>query len=132
MRWKWTAETQVVEASEAALEQAPSDRIRADLERRGLSPIVAERLSLRVEGRMGSQQGADYEALLDGVSLAAAAQEDATAEMSQQLRDLQEIERLMNGFSKELTKLDEVLEVLAAHVRKMRGNAPAPGERTLH
>lgn len=132
MRWKWTETDHEVERPRVSPQQAGCERIRADLELRGLSPDVAARMSLCIEDRAASLTKEDYETLLDGVSLAAAAQEETAAEMAQHLNDLQEIERLMSGFSRELGKLDEVLEVMAVHVRKMRNNAPTTGERLLH
>ena len=132
MRWKWMETDHEVERPRLSPQQAGRERIRADLELRGLSPDVAARMSLCIEDRAASLTKEDYETLLDGVSLAAAAQEETAAEMAQHLNDLQEIERLMSGFSRELGKLDEVLEVMAVHVRKMRNNAPTTGERLLH
>lgn len=44
-----------------------------------------------------------------------------------------EIERLMEGFSNELVKLDEVVDVLATFVNRMRGQAENdPPEGMLH
>ena len=129
MRWKWTDSRRHPECSPA---EGRADRIRADLERRGLSPEAAERLGLRIEDRASEPGSSDYEALLDGIALVAATRADAESEMGEQLRDLKEIERLMSGFSQELSKLDEVLEVLAAHVRRMRVSSPTAGAPTLH
>jgi hypothetical protein len=46
--------------------------------------------------------------------------------------ELVEVERLMGAFSGELAKLDEVLEVLAAYVRRMRSTNADEVERTIH
>ena len=50
------------------------------------------------------------------------------------MRQIQELERLMSSFAGELSKLDESLEVLAAHLRRMRTQMDGPGRpgRTLH
>jgi len=47
-------------------------------------------------------------------------------------KELKEVERLMGAFAGELTKLDEVVEVLAAYVRRMRSSTPRTIERVLH
>lgn len=132
MRWKWIEAGRDAERHEDSQQNSASERIQADLERRGLSLEVATRLSRRVCERASSSRGAEYEALLDGVSLAFTEQEDSMAEMERHVGDLQEIERLMSGFSTELGKLDEVLEVMTVHVRKMRENSPTTGDRILH
>lgn len=118
-----------------ASRQRPAE-IRAELESRGVSPAVsgpvAERLRSRLEIRVDSDatpevSSADsYELLLDGVAEALLVLDaDTPAEP-----DLQEIERLMAAFVGELSKLDEVLEVLSAHVERMRLARPEPG--SLH
>ena len=61
--------------------------------------------------------------------MACGAQVDTTEEFSLRLRELSEIERLMSSFARELSKLDEVLSVLAAHVGRMRSNTSG---RLLH
>lgn len=130
MRWKWIGSS--LEASEGHETSAGRQRIRSDLERRGVSPELSERLCQRVEDRAPQLDPKEYELLLDGVAAAAGAHDESGQEMSQQLRELQDIERLMGGFTKELAKLDEVLEVLAAHVRRMRSNTSSVEGRRLH
>lgn len=132
MRWKRTELHEVADECEISQRQVARNQIRADLERRGVPAELSERLSHRVEGRAVALEGDAYETLLEGAAAAVGVHDRSEQEMSQQLQDLQEIERLMGGFSKELAKLDEVLEVLAAHVRRMRSNAPSTGDRRLH
>ena len=129
MRWKWSELRGDPKISRIPERSAGRERIRADLERRGVSPELSQRLCVRVEDRAPGLDHSEYELLLDGVAAAAGVHDESEQETSQQLRDLQDIERLMGGFTKELAKLDEVLEVLAAHVRKMRSNTP---DRRLH
>lgn len=112
------------------------DGIRAELESRGVSESVSGPVAARLESRL--ELGADeadvstttsadsYELLMDGVAEALRVldsrslvdipeREDFSPEP-----DLQEIERLMAAFVGELSKLDEVLDVLNAHVERMR------------
>jgi hypothetical protein len=132
MRWKTSDAEPDLEGLEPRSVRNAGERVRADLERRGLSPELAARLSPRVEGRASALAQDDYESLLDGVTLAAAANEDAAAEIAQHEGELQEIERLMSGFASELGKLDEVLEVMAVQLRKLRDRTPSDEDRTLH
>ena len=47
-------------------------------------------------------------------------------------REVKQLERLMVGCATELRKLDEVLEVLAAYVRRMRTSTDESGNQVLH
>lgn len=110
---------------------APAARARicADLEQRGVSPEFCEALSERLEPQVTSFENSSYVPLLDGVAAAYGVHAEATEALSSRLRELSEIERLMGAFSGELSKLDEVLSVLAAHVGRMRKATPS---RMLH
>ena len=109
--------------------QAACARIRADLEQRGVSPEFCEALSRRLEPQVASFENASYLPMLDGVAAAYGVHAETTEALASRLRELGEIERLMGAFSGELSKLDEVLSVLAAHVGRMRTTAPT---RILH
>ena len=61
--------------------------------------------------------------LLDGVALGCAALTGSSQGLEDSYRELREMERLMGAFSGELSKLDEILEVLAAYARRMRDNS---------
>jgi len=54
------------------------------------------------------------------------------ADWDRMQRELRQLERLMSGFGTEIRKLDEVLEVLAAYVRRMRSSIGDGEERLLH
>jgi hypothetical protein len=109
----------------------PRDRVRADLEARGVDASASEMLAGRVIAafELGSE---GYAALLDGVALGFGRHSDLGAQLDKGASDLQEIERLMGSFASELSKLDEVLEVLAAYLRRMRTAAPPARDRLLH
>jgi hypothetical protein len=70
--------------------------------------------------------------VLNGVALACSAMSDASQTLSENYKELREVERLMGAFSGELTKLDEILEVLSAYARRMRSSSSAPIPRVLH
>jgi hypothetical protein len=107
-------------------------RIRSDLGEIGLIGDEGERVAdaileqLRVTGADG------YEDLLAGVRFSHQARADAAAELARMQRELKQLERLMGGFATELRKLDEVLEVLAAYVRRMRTSVGDGAKQVLH
>ena len=111
--------------AESSEDIALHDRLSADLQSRGLSVAAADMLVSRVLTDLEGRSGSGLEATLDGVALGFLAQAGVAGE-------LQEIERLMGSFAGELSKLDEVLEVLAAYLRRMRTTADASGSRILH
>lgn len=130
MRWK-TASSPVATTEASTQETAARDRIRAGLEARGVDPQAAEALADQVRHEM-DPNAVTGDSLLDGVALGFRIQNGIADALAKSTSELQEIERLMGAFASELSKLDEVLEVLAAHLRRMRTAAPVPGTRTVH
>lgn len=100
----------------------PRDRISADLQSRGVPAAVADLLAAQVEREVDGSEWDD--AILDGAALGFRAQHAVSEELAKSAVDLQEIQRLMSSFAGELSKLDEVLEVLAAYLRRMRTAVP--------
>ena len=131
MRAKRDAESH--EPTPAAEVGDPSrrERIRANLERRGVTSELSAMLALSIEEQVPEEGSAAYDSLLDGVALASGIESASSEELCRSLRDLRELERLMGSFVGELSKLDEALEVLAAYLRRMRANS-ARKERRLH
>lgn len=130
MRMKREAEEAVHCVTEGAT--PGRDRICEDLGRRGVPPEFAEALSQLLETRALGQSGSEYDAMLDGVAAAYGAERSTREELHRNLRELQELERLMGNFVGELSKLDEALEVLAAYVRRMRTNSARHKNQVLH
>ena len=117
-------------------------------ERRGLRMPSEHTLAVALE-RAGMERGAAIAAartvgerapklgpeptrwLVEGVRLAlegavhAGSPPARIAQAEPRTESLQELERLMGGFAGELTKLDELLEVLAAYVKRMRTSSSA-------
>jgi hypothetical protein len=108
------------------------DEIGVELARRGVpEPFVAP-LARRAAATGLEGDRVRLEAMLDGIAIAFELQKSTQEQLTRSLRGLREVERMMGAFSGELSKLDEVLGVLAAYVRRMRSSgAGAPG-RTLH
>lgn len=126
MRWKTDATVRARGTPTADPASSRREQIRADLEARGVAPELCEKLSISLEGSPSQRSPEAYHALLDGVALVCGAREGVDSGLIQSLRELRETERLMGAFANELAKLDEVLEVLSAYLRKMRslpGNA---------
>jgi hypothetical protein len=131
MRWKRDAEFGGGVAHSEG-EATAVDRIRLDLESRGVSTELSEALSAHLAERLSDVSSEVYEALLDGVAAASGFESTAHEEFARNLREFQELERLMGSFVGELSKLDEALEVMAAYLRRMRTNASRHQPQTLH
>lgn len=109
------------------------DEIRCALERRGVPATFSSALAERAAGQAAQLDGVAFDALLDGVGIAFALQQSTQDELTKNLRGLREVERMMGAFSGELSKLDEVLGVLAAYVRRMKTSGSSVGaDRVLH
>ena len=105
------------------------ERVRLDLEGQGVVGEEARRVALAVVRHLVVAGPDGYADLLAGVRMAHAARAEVASDLARTQRELRQLERLMGGFATELRKLDEVLEVLAAYVRRMRG---AAGDGTRH
>ena len=130
MRWKWSAGEEEL-GEELSSDVLRQDRIQADLEARGVPPRYAELLAERIDATVDERDARSFESLLDGVSLACRVQRDLSEELANTARDLGEIERPMSAFAGELAKLDAVVEVRAAYLRRMRTTSPSVGTRVL-
>ena len=132
MRWKPELTSAPEEPPAPSEDVALRDRISSDLQARGVVVPAADVLAGRVATDLEGERDDDYARILDGVALGFRAQSNIVDDLSRSATDLQEIERLMSSFAGELTKLDEVLEVLAAYLRRMRTASPGSGSRILH
>ena len=107
-------------------------QIRGDLELRGVTSELSELLSGPLHDRATQLNDAHYDSLLDGVALAVGVRPHAGEELVRDSSEIREVERMMQAFAGELSKLDETLEVLAAYVRRMRTNSDSKKARILH
>jgi hypothetical protein len=117
------------------------DRVRCDLESRGITADLSALIAVQLceQKRNGSETLTpdQYEALIDGAALAYGVQCEVETDADASADQVREIERMMQAFAGELSKLDESLEVLSAYVRRMRKQpesalAPVRGDQTLH
>lgn len=128
-----------MEAEENAAEQL--DRVRCDLESRGitadLSAMIAVQLCQRKANEPGRLTPDQYEALIEGAALACGVRSNVERAPDSSAGQVREIERMMQAFAGELSKLDESLGVLSTYVRRMRKQpepslAGARGDQTIH
>jgi hypothetical protein len=107
-------------------------RIRADLENKGVSPEFSERLAQRLE-RLRREPGSEtYSAALEGAAAAYDACQGDAELLEDRSRDIEEIQRLMQGFAGELRKLEEGLRIISAYVLRMRNRATRDCDGAFH
>ena len=95
-----------------------AERLRADLEQRGVPAELARAVSDRLEPRAGSLDRSAYQAVLDAACTTwGARRKAATPEPAQ------EIQRLVQDFAVELQKLDEGLRLLSTYLLRIRDRA---------
>ena len=103
-------------------------RIRADLESKGVAPEFSQPVADRLADIAPDFSSGEYEAVLDGVAAAYGVhQRDCDT-----AGDVNEIQHLMDGFSGELRKLEEGLQILSAYVHRMQTRATRGNAATLH
>ena len=112
--------------------QTGQEQIRLDLESRAVGSELAQEVAERLEPRLAEEKPEVYAAMLDGVAVAWELGATGCEDWSRQLRDLQELERLMGNFVGELSKVDEALQVLGAYLRRMRTSISTPSGRLFH
>ena len=119
-------------ARESLMEETKCERMKRHLENRGVPSEWAVVLAARLEQRVEGLDRDAYELVLEGVADAFGGRWESRDALTDRLCEVREIERLMAAFAEELGKLDEVLEVLAAHVRRMRLRSEAAGSQNFH
>lgn len=107
-------------------------RVRGDLEDHGITGCEAARLAEALTARLLERGPEGYEDLVAGAQMVSQVRLDLSSDLGDSHRELRQLERLMGGFATELRKLDEVLEVLGAYMRRMRESASDNGRETLH
>lgn len=110
----------------------PHDRIREDLESLGVSRGFSTPVAERIAGLAAEIDDQTYAALLDGVAVAFDAHRSGCQAIEDRSRDLDEIQRLMQGFAGELRKLEEGLRIVSAYVLRMHSKARGERGRLLH
>ena len=132
MRAKPGSENSRAPARPTPREAETRERIRADLERRGVGPAYSKVISSHLERVSEGLSPKAYEAVLASVVLAHGGRHAEAEPTAARPHDLSELRRLMNGFAGELRKLDEAMQILSAYVRRIRKSARVAGGDTLH
>jgi hypothetical protein len=101
----------------------PPQRIRADLERRGVPPHFCEPLAERLAELALQFSASEYHAALLAVSAACEVLPQEAGQLESRCRDVREIQRLMQGFAGELRKLEEGLRIVSAYLVRLRSTA---------
>ncbi len=92
------------------------------------SEPVAERLAAVALDLSSSE----YAAALEGVAAAYDVYREDCEALAHSSRDIDEIQRLMQGFAGELLKLEEGLRIISAYVLRMHNRASRDGGGVLH
>ncbi len=121
----------MADESDDAILETPRDRIRAELQRHGVSPDLAGLLALRLEQLVGALGSESCEAVF-AAALAATGGPKLADPSAPSALDLDEMQRLMAAFAGELQKLDEALRALSAYLTRLREQAAPVLPAALH
>ncbi len=108
------------------------DRIREELEQRGVSPELAGALALRLEQLVTALGVSGCQAVCDAALAASGGSPVLPAPLARSVNELDEIQRLMGAFVGELRKLDEALQLLTTYLARIRDHAKGVVPGTLH
>lgn len=108
------------------------DRLRRDLEARGVDPLFADAVLTRVALVGSDASEPSWEAIVEGVEVAYRVHRNGQESLRRSLRDLSELSRLVDDFGGELKKLDEGLKMLAAYLSRMRKQVCSEDRQILH
>ena len=108
------------------------DRLRRDLEARGVDPLFADAVLTRVALVSSDASEPSWEAIVEGVEVAYRVHRNGQESLRRSLRDLSELSRLVDDFGGELKKLDEGLKMLSAYLSRMRKQVCSEGRQILH
>lgn len=108
------------------------EQVQRDLESLGVSAGFSAAAAERIAALRPELGERTYAAMLDGVTVAYDAHREQCQALAGKARDIEEIERLMQGFAGELRKLEEGLRIVSAYVTRMHVKATGEGRRFLH
>ncbi len=112
--------------------EADPERVRSDLENRGIDPEFSRPVARRLAAISPDLSASEYAAILDGVSAAYGVYREISGLSDVNFRHGNELQRLMEGFTGELRKLDEGLQMLSTYILRMGALASRENSRTLH
>jgi len=107
-------------------------RIRLDLEELGVAPQLSEAVAQRLEATVAKLSPQEYRAVLGSVAAAYGERADDPGSPGILAEDIADVQRLMQGFSEEVQKLDEGLRMLSAYVSRLRQRGVRSAVDTLH
>ncbi len=106
--------------------------IRADLEERGVGGAFSAPVAERLEEVAVDLSSSEYSAVLEGVAAAYDVYREDCEALAHSSRDIDEIQRLMQGFAGELRKLEEGLRIVSAYVLRMHSKASRERRPLVH
>ncbi len=114
-----------------AVGETLTEQLAQELEARGVPASFAVPVAehLAASGRLPHQQRSP---ILAGVVAAYAAHQPDYEALEESAKNIDEIQRLMQGFAGELRKLEEGLRVVSAYVLRMHDKANAETIKRLH
>jgi hypothetical protein len=114
------------------LPEVDSERVRSDLENRGIDPEFSRPVARQLVAIAPDLSGPEYAAILDGVSAAYGVYREISGLNDVQFRHANELQRLMEGFTGELRKLDEGLQMLSTYILRMGALSSREDSGSLH
>ena len=109
----------VIRARRDGPPEADPEQVRSDLETCGIDPEFARQVSERLVAIVPDLSTPEYAALIDGVSSAYGVHCKASGSNGAEIQHGNELQRLMEGLTGELRKLDEGLQMLSAYLVRM-------------
>ena len=112
--------------------EADPERVQSDLENRGVDPEFSRPVARRLAAIVPDLSAPEYAALIDGVSAAYGAYRENFESNHAHSRHGNELQRLMEGFTGELRKLDEGLQLLSTYLVRMSALSSREDSGVLH
>ncbi len=112
--------------------EVDSERVRSDLENRGVDPEFSRPVAQRLVAFVSDLSAPEYAAILDGVSAAYGVYREISEPNDAHFRHGNELQRLMEGFTGELRKLDEGLQMLSTYLVRMGALSSRENSGRLH
>ena len=111
---------------------ADHDQVRSDLENRGIDPEFSGPVARRLVAILPDLSALEYAAILDGVSAVHGVYREISGPKNVHFRHENELQRLMEGFTGELRKIDEGLQMLSTYLVRMGALSSGEGSGSLH
>ncbi len=108
------------------------EQVRSDLEQRGIDPEFSRPVAERLVAVAMDLSADEYAAILDGVSAAYGVHREISEPHDADLRQANELHRLIDGFTGELRKFDEGLRMLSAYLVRMGSLVSRESSGPLH